>query len=91
MLSEVNFTFTIIDSMGNVNRTVNIQANDCVLPGMTCGEHLTQFNYTSIDRLGVNKVYNVSVTTTINETNTMYILHTPVVSITTNTTIVGQL
>ena len=91
MLSEVNFTITITDSMGTVNRTVNIHANDCVASTMTCGEHLTQFNYTSIDRLGVNEVYNVSIATSINETNTMYILLTPVVSITANITIAGEL
>ena len=95
MLSEVNFTITITDSMGTVNgtvnRTMNIHANDCVASTMTCGEHLTQFNYTSIDRLGVNELYNVSIATSINETNTMYRLLTPVVSITANTTIAGEL
>ena len=91
MLSEVNFTIIITDSMGNINRTVNIQANNCVLPEMTCGEHLTEFSYNSIDRLGVNEEYDVSITTSINETNTMYMLLTPVVSITANTIIASEL
>ena len=90
MLSEVNFTITITDNMANVNRTLNIRANECDLT-MTCGEYLTEFSYGSIDGLGVNEVYNISITTTINETNTMHILRTPVVSITANTTIPGEL
>ena len=91
MLSEVNFTITITDSMGVMNRTVNIHANDCSVSTMTCGEHLTEFTYTSIDGLGVNEVYDVSISTTINETNTMHVVRTPVVSIMKNTTIQGEL
>ena len=91
MLSEVKFTIKITDSMGNLNRIVNIHANDCINFTMTCGEHLTEFDYTSIDGLAINEVYNVSIRTTINETNTMHIVRTPVVSIIENTTIVGEL
>ena len=91
MLSEVNFTITITDSMGNLSRTVNIHASDCINSTMTCGEHLTEFNYNSIDGLGVNEAYNVSIRTTINETNTMHVVHTPVVSLLSITMIEGKL
>ena len=90
MLSEVNFTIIVTDSMGS-NITVDICANDCINSTLTCGEHLTEFNYTSIDGLAVNEVYNVSVRTTINETNTMHVVRTPVVSIIESTTIPGEL
>ena len=91
MLSEVNFTITITDSMGNLNRTVNIHGSNCINATLTCGEHLTEFNYYSIDGLGVNGVYNVSIRTTINETNTIHVVRTPVVSILAITTIEGEL
>ena len=90
MLSEVNFTITITDSMGSLYRIVNIRANDCMNSTLTCGEHLTEFDYTSIDGLAVNEVYNVSIRTTINEP-TMHEVLTPVVSIIENTTIEGEL
>ena len=90
MLTDVNFTITITDSMGIVNRNINISAYDCDSNLMSCGEYLTEFNYTSIDGLQKNEPYNVSVRTSINETNTMYILRTPVVSIIANTTIPGK-
>ena len=91
MLSEVNFTITITDSMGNMNGTVNIHANECNVSTMMCGEHLTEFNYNSIDGLGVNEVYNVSIRTSINETNTMHVVRTPVVNTILNNTIAGKL
>ena len=91
MLSEVNFTITITDSMGNTNGTVNICASECNVSAMTCGEHLTEFTYNSIDGLGVNEVYNVSIRTTINETNTMHVVRTPVVSILSITAISSEL
>lgn len=89
MLTEVNFTITITDSMGNVNRTVDICASDCDIE-MTCGGHLAQFTYTAIDGLKQYELYNVSIKTTFNETNTMHVVRTPVVSITANTTIAGN-
>ena len=90
MLTDVNFTITITDSMGNVNRTIIISASDCVHNIMTCGEYLTEFNYTSVDGLEQNEPYNVSIRTSINEINTMHIVRTPVVSIMANTTIPGK-
>ena len=90
MLADVNFTITITDSMGNVSRTINVTAQDCVPNTMTCGEYLTEFSYTSVDGLEQNEPYNVSIRTNINETNTMHRLLTPVVSIIANTTIPGK-
>ena len=90
MLTDVNFTIIITDSMGNVNNTIDIIASDCVDDTLTCGDYLTEFNYTSIDGLEINEPYNVSITTSINETNTTYTVDTPVVTIIENTTIPGK-
>ena len=90
MLSDVNFTITITDSMGIVNRTIDIVANNCISNTMTCGEYLTEFNYANVDELEKNEAYNVSITTSIDETNNVHVLLTPVVSIIANTTIPGK-
>ena len=89
MLTEVNFIITITDNMGNVNRTVNILASDCDI-AMTCGGYHAQFTYTAIDGLKQYELYNVSIRTTFNETITLHVVRTPVVSITANTTIAGN-
>lgn len=89
MLSDVNFTITI-DIMGMPSFTDDIIAGDC--DNMTsCGQYLTQFDYTSeIVGLANNTLYDVSITTSINQTNSMHVLQTPVVTITANTTISGN-
>ena len=90
MLSDVNFTITITDSMGAVNRTINIIADSCV-HNATCGKYLTEFNYTNVDGLEKNEAYNVSIAASINETKNMHELLTPVVSVIANTTIPGKM
>lgn len=87
MLSEVNFTITI-DSMGSVERVMDINADSCSKDTMTCGQYLTRFTYSGLVGLTNNTLYNVSISTSINDT--MYSVNTPVVTITMNTTHPGQ-
>lgn len=89
MLSEVNFTITVTNSMGN-DSIVHIQAETCMNETLGCGQHLTEFTYLLIDGLTPNLPYNVSISTAINETNSMHVVRTPLVSITANTTIPGK-
>lgn len=90
MLSEVNFTITITDSMGNVSRTVEVYAGDCT-NAMICGDHLSEFRYNDyIGGLRQHELVNVSINTIITSNSTMHVVRTPMVNITTNVTIPGE-
>ena len=89
MLSQLNFTITLINSEIPVTQNFNVSGSDCTdmsLQGVNCGNNLTLFYY-GITSLQANQSYTVSLLTHVdNMHNVTNSSHTT----TANTTIPGM-